>query len=62
MNDIVNNKMGHNIVNDSSAHKPGGLLVTIDNSVSTRPRKPGKIMEFCQSGKVGTLNLFITIA
>ena len=27
MNDIVNNKKGHNIVNNSFAHKPGGLLV-----------------------------------
>ena len=26
MNEIVNNKKGHNIVNDSFAHRPGGLL------------------------------------
>ena len=28
LNDIVNNKKGHNILNDSFAHKPCGLLVT----------------------------------
>ena len=27
MNDIVNDKKGHNIKNDSFAHKPVGLLV-----------------------------------
>ena len=27
MNDIVNDKKGHSIVNDSFAHKPDGLLV-----------------------------------
>ena len=27
MSDFVNNKKGHNIVNDSFAHKPDGLLV-----------------------------------
>ena len=27
MNDIVNEKICHNIVNDSFAHKPDGLLV-----------------------------------
>ena len=27
MNDIVNDKKGHNIVNDSFSHKPAGLLV-----------------------------------
>ena len=27
MNDIVNDKIGHNITNDSFAHKPDGLLV-----------------------------------
>ena len=27
MNNIVNDKKGHNIVNDSFAHKPDGLLV-----------------------------------
>ena len=27
MNHIVNDKKGHNIVNDSFAHKPDGLLV-----------------------------------
>ena len=26
MNNIVNDKKDHNIVNDSFAHKPGGLL------------------------------------
>ena len=30
MNNIVNGKKGHNIVNDSSAHKPDGLLVVTD--------------------------------
>ena len=29
MNDIVNDKKDHNIVNDSFAHKPDGLLVII---------------------------------
>ena len=29
MNDIVNDKKGHNIVNDSFAHKPDGSLVSI---------------------------------
>ena len=29
--------------------------VTVDVRVPTRPGKPGKIMEFCQSGKFGTL-------
>ena len=28
MNDIVNDKKGQNIVNDSFAHKPYGLLVS----------------------------------
>ena len=28
MNDVVNDKKGHNIVNDSFAHKSDGLLVT----------------------------------
>ena len=28
MNNIINDKKGHNIVNDSFAHKPDGLLVT----------------------------------
>ena len=27
INDIVNNRKGHNIVNDSFAHKPVGLLM-----------------------------------
>ena len=27
MNDIVDDKMGHNILNDNFAHKPNGLLV-----------------------------------
>ena len=27
MSDIVNDRKGHNIVNDSFAHKPEGLLV-----------------------------------
>ena len=35
MNDIVNDRKGHSIVNDSFAHKSDGLLVTIVNSVST---------------------------
>ena len=35
MNDIVNDRKGHSIVNDSFAHKSDGLLVTIANSVST---------------------------
>ena len=29
MNDIVNDKKGQNIVNDSFAHKPDGLLVSL---------------------------------
>ena len=29
MNDIVNDKKGHNIVNNSFAHKPDGLLVLL---------------------------------
>ena len=29
MNDIMNDKKGHNIVKDSFAHKPDGLLVSI---------------------------------
>ena len=29
MNDIVENKKGHNIVNHSFAHKPDGLLVVV---------------------------------
>ena len=27
MNDIMNDKKGHNIVNDSLPHKPDGLLI-----------------------------------
>ena len=42
MNDIVNDRKGHNIVNDSFAHKPDGFLVTIANNISTLPRKPEK--------------------
>lgn len=30
MNDIVNVKKGHNIMNDSFAHKLNGLLIEID--------------------------------
>ena len=30
MNDIVNDQKGHNIVNDSFAHKPDNLLVIVD--------------------------------
>ena len=29
MNDIVSDKKGHNIVNQSYAHKPDGLLVVV---------------------------------
>ena len=29
MNNIVNDKKGHNIVNDSFAHKPDGLIVEV---------------------------------
>ena len=28
-NDIVNDNKGHNIVNDSFAHKPDGLLIVV---------------------------------
>ena len=28
LNDIVNDKKGHNIVNDSFPHKPNGVLVS----------------------------------
>ena len=40
MNDIVNDKKGHNIVNDSSAHKPGGLLVVTDKKSINSDRYP----------------------
>ena len=33
MNDIVNDRKGHNIENDSFAHKPVGLLVYITISL-----------------------------
>ena len=29
VNDIVNDNKGHNIVNDSFAHKPDGLLIVV---------------------------------
>ena len=35
MNDTVNDKKGHNILNNSFAHKPDGLLVIlVSNNIS----------------------------
>ena len=41
MNDNVNDKKGHNIVNDNFAHKPDGLLVK-HGSIAKAVRLPLK--------------------
>ena len=41
MSDIVNDKKGHNIVNDSFVHKPDGLLVN-HGSIAKAVRRPLK--------------------
>ena len=38
MNDTVNDRKGHNIVNDSFAHEPDGLLVILFYKVDDRSR------------------------
>ena len=40
MNDIMNDKKGQNIVDNSSAHKPGGLLVVTDKKSIISDRYP----------------------